>query len=81
MLTGYGCHARGRWLLLSLFLCCMPTQFSRPKGRLLAIGGHEQRDASDQKSVNSETSPDFILQRFVEELKGSRTVVVLPTAS
>lgn len=59
----------------------MPTQFSRPKGRLLAIGGHEQRDASDQKSVNSETSPDFILQRFVEELKGSRTVVVLPTAS
>jgi cyanophycinase len=51
----------------------------RPKGRLLLIGGHEQREALDQNAP--EQSADFILQRFVDELPARRTVVVIPTAS
>jgi cyanophycinase len=58
----------------------MPTS-PRPKGRLLAIGGHEQRRAAEQDSASHEQSADFILQRFVDELPGRRTVVVIPTAS
>ena len=54
----------------------MPTS-PRPKGRLLAIGGHEQRQVEDGR----EKSADFILRRFVEELPGRRTVVIIPTAS
>jgi cyanophycinase len=52
-----------------------------PKGRLLAIGGHEQRQAAGEDSSKAEKSADFILQRFVDELAGQRTVVVIPTAS
>jgi cyanophycinase len=52
-----------------------------PKGRLLAIGGHEQRQASDQEGPADETSAEFILQRFVDELPTKGTVVVVPTAS
>ena len=55
-----------------------------PKGSLLAIGGHEQRKAPGQEGATSEetdTSADFILQRFVDELPAKRTVVVIPTAS
>ncbi|MCR5888818.1 cyanophycinase [Hymenobacter sp. J193] len=59
----------------------MPTRIPRPKGRLLAIGGHEQRQTSDQENPTYDTSADFILQRFVDELSGSRTIVVIPTAS
>lgn len=59
----------------------MPTHSSQPKGRLLAIGGHEQRQAPDQKNASRDTSAEFILQRFVDELTGSRTVVIIPTAS
>lgn len=58
----------------------MPT-LPRPKGRLLAIGGHEQRQAADQSDTSHEQSADFILQRFVDELPARRTVVVIPTAS
>jgi cyanophycinase len=58
----------------------MPTS-PRPKGRLLAIGGHEQRRAPGQDSASHEQSADFILQRFVDELPGRRTVVIIPTAS
>jgi cyanophycinase len=52
-----------------------------PKGRLLAIGGHEQRQAPGENSSSADKSADFILQRFVDELAGQRTVVVIPTAS
>jgi cyanophycinase len=52
-----------------------------PKGRLLAIGGHEQREAAEENSSQADKSADFILQRFVDELAGQRTVVVIPTAS
>ena len=53
----------------------------RPRGRLLAIGGHEERVSPGSTRSAKEASADFILQRFVEELPGRRTVVVLPTAS
>ncbi|WP_046245064.1 cyanophycinase [Hymenobacter terrenus] len=59
----------------------MPIHFPTPKGLLLAIGGHEQRQAPDQKNAAPEQSSGFILQRFVDELKGQRTIVVLPVAS
>jgi cyanophycinase len=56
----------------------MPTS-SRPKGRLLLIGGHEHHH--DPSLDAHEQSADFILQRFVDELRGSRTVVIIPSAS
>jgi cyanophycinase len=59
----------------------MPTKPSIPKGSLLAIGGHEQREAASETSTAHEKSADFILQRFVDELGGKRTVVIIPTAS
>ncbi|RZL01692.1 MAG: cyanophycinase, partial [Hymenobacter sp.] len=57
----------------------MPTP--TPKGCLLAIGGHERRSAPNQQGSSVEQSADFILQRFVDELKGERTIVIIPTAS
>jgi len=59
----------------------MPTKPSIPKGSLLAIGGHEQREAANEASPTHEKSADFILQRFVDELGGKRTFVIIPTAS
>lgn len=62
----------------------MPPRIHRPKGLLLAIGGHEQREAPGQEGApkaNEDLSADFILQRFVDELPSKRTVVVLPIAS
>jgi cyanophycinase len=59
----------------------MPTKPIIPKGCLLAIGGHEQRQASDESGTSHDKSADFILQRFVDELGGKRTVVIIPTAS
>jgi cyanophycinase len=52
-----------------------------PKGRLLAIGGHEQRQVPGENDSPNDKSADFILQRFVDELAGQRTIVVIPTAS
>jgi len=59
----------------------MPTKSIIPKGCLLAIGGHEQRQASGEAGSSQDKSADFILQRFVDELSGKRTVVIIPTAS
>ena len=56
----------------------MPSSFPTPKGKLLVIGGHEQRK---KDGPENEQSPEFILQRFVEELHKKGTVVVIPTAS
>lgn len=56
----------------------MPIPFPTPKGKLLLIGGHEQREKDSPKN---DQSPEFILQRFVEELSKKDTVVVIPTAS
>jgi cyanophycinase len=56
----------------------MPNLFPTPKGKLLAIGGHEQREKG---SSDSEQSAEFILQRFVDELHKKDTIVVIPSAS
>ena len=58
----------------------MPTT-PIPKGRLLAIGGHEQRQQPGGQGSSVDKSADFILQRFVDELQGQRRIVVIPTAS
>jgi cyanophycinase len=59
----------------------MPSHTSIPKGRLLAIGGHERRQAPNQQGTSHEMSADFILQRFVEELPTKGTVVIIPAAA
>jgi cyanophycinase len=56
----------------------MPHLFPTPKGKLLIIGGHEQREKT---GPDYEQSSESILQRFVEELRQKNTVVVIPTAS
>jgi cyanophycinase len=58
----------------------MPTRTHAPKGRLLLIGGHEQRQLPEASDA-PEQAPDFILQRFVDELVAKNTVLVVPTAS
>jgi cyanophycinase len=59
----------------------MASHSSTPKGRLLIIGGHEQRESPGELSAGTDMSADFILQRFVEELPANGTVVIIPTAS
>jgi cyanophycinase len=59
----------------------MPTRSIIPKGRLLAIGGHEKRQDPGQEGPVQEQSADFILQRFVDELPAKRNVLVIPTAA
>jgi cyanophycinase len=56
----------------------MPNPFPTPKGKLLAIGGHEQREKG---GPSHEQSPEFILQRFIDEMHKKGTIVVIPTAS
>lgn len=56
-----------------------------PKGKLLAIGGKESK-STDKETETQENNIDFIaeqiLQRFVDELKGSNPLIlVVPTAS
>ena len=58
----------------------MPTRTPHPKGRLLLIGGHEQRQLPEAGDA-PEQAPDFILQRFVDELTSKNTVLIIPTAS
>jgi cyanophycinase len=67
-------------LFFFLFLY-MPSHSTIPKGRLLAIGGHEQRESPSESRSNPDQSADFILQRFVDELPARRTIVVIPSAS
>jgi cyanophycinase len=57
----------------------MPTRTHTPKGRLLLIGGHEQRAIPEGGVIDE--APDFILQRFVDELASKNTVLIIPTAS
>jgi cyanophycinase len=58
----------------------MPSRTHHPKGCLLLIGGHEQRRVPEKRDA-PERAPDFILQRFVDELATKNTVLVIPTAS
>ncbi|ARS34694.1 cyanophycinase [Pontibacter actiniarum] len=56
-----------------------------PKGRLLAIGGHESKgngDKSEEQERNQDFESEEILKFFVSKLKGSNpTVALVPTAS
>ncbi|WP_114778751.1 cyanophycinase [Botryobacter ruber] len=57
-----------------------------PKGRLLAIGGHESKGDGENKSEEQVRNVDYeseeILRFFIEELKGENPVVaIVPTAS
>ena len=56
-----------------------------PKGRLLAIGGHEdkgKKELKEEQARNVDFQSQQILRFFVEELRGEDpTVVVVPTAS
>jgi cyanophycinase len=61
------------------------NELPAPKGKLLAIGGKENKNGDEETEVQR-LSMDFIkteiLKRFVEELKGENPMVaVLPTAS
>ena len=56
----------------------MPNTPPIPKGKLLVIGGHEQREKTGPEH---EQSSESILQRFVAELAQKGTVIVIPTAS
>ncbi|WP_400193533.1 cyanophycinase [Hymenobacter sp. B81] len=55
-----------------------PSNCPHPKGTLIAIGGHEQKDL---KAKDNEMADDSILQHFVAALHGDGPVVILPTAS
>jgi cyanophycinase len=56
-----------------------------PKGRLLAIGGKENRgnkELSEEQSKNTDFESEEILKYFVSELKGREPMIaVIPTAS
>lgn len=56
-----------------------------PKGKLLAIGGKEDKGSSDLKKEQEENitfEKEAILKRFIKELKGNDPLVlVVPTAS
>ncbi|GAB3836540.1 cyanophycinase [Hymenobacter jeollabukensis] len=57
----------------------------RPKGTLIIIGGHEQKDpqtvGDEVGSSADELAPESILKRFVAELHGDGPVLIVPTAS
>ena len=56
-----------------------------PKGKLLAIGGHEDKgkdDLSEEQLRNLEFRKEEILKRFVKELSGNEPLIlIVPTAS
>jgi cyanophycinase len=57
-----------------------------PRGKLLAIGGSESKEATPKPDSNQENNSNFealqILQRFCQELRGENPLVaVFPTAS
>jgi cyanophycinase len=51
------------------------TSCLEPRGILIAIGGHEQ------KELDADMADDLILRRFVEELPNGGTILVLPIAA
>jgi cyanophycinase len=52
-----------------------------PRGILIAIGGHEDKNLEPGDNPNNEYAPDTILRRFVKELRGKGPVIVVPVAS
>jgi len=55
---------------------CLP-----PKGVLIAIGGHEEKQPRPGTDPDAEYAPDSILRRFIDEVKGQKNILVLPIAS
>ncbi|MDB5236576.1 MAG: cyanophycinase [Hymenobacter sp.] len=55
---------------------CLP-----PKGVLIAIGGHEDKEPRPGTDPEAEYAPDSILRRFVDEVKGKKNILVVPVAS
>jgi cyanophycinase len=59
-----------------------PQGIPVPTGKLLSIGGKEDKGKPEQKGQNIEVHNLEILSRFVAELKGNNPVIaVIPTAS
>ena len=52
-----------------------------PRGTLISIGGHEEKDPKPSRNPNDEYASDAILRRFVDELRGEGPVLVVPIAS
>jgi cyanophycinase len=60
-----------------------------PRGILIAIGGHEDKSAASSKkenknqggSLEAEYTTSSILQRFVDELRGKKNILIVPIAS
>ncbi|QHL87357.1 cyanophycinase [Nibribacter ruber] len=62
----------------------IPAKGQTPKGKILAIGGKENKgaDQAEGKDKNINFISEQILKRFVQELRGDDpTVVIIPTAS
>lgn len=57
------------------------TTCKPPKGVLIAIGGHEDKTPRPGTDPEANSAPDSILRRFVDEVKGSKNILVLPVAS
>ena len=55
---------------------CLP-----PKGVLIAIGGHEEKSPRPGSDEEANSAPDSILRRFVDEVRGSKNILVVPVAS
>lgn len=55
---------------------CLP-----PKGVLIAIGGHEDKSPRPGYDPEANSAPDSILRRFVDEVRGSKNILVVPVAS
>ena len=54
----------------------------QPRGILIAIGGHEQKEPTAKDAgADEDMAPDMILRRVVEEIGGRGPVLVLPIAS
>ena len=58
-----------------------PAACPPPRGILIAIGGHEDKNLAPGSDAEAEFAPDSILRRFVEELRGKGPVLVVSIAS
>ena len=52
-----------------------------PRGILIAIGGHEDKDPVSAQNSDADYAPNAILGRFVQELRSKSLVIVVPIAS
>ncbi|UOR07373.1 cyanophycinase [Hymenobacter aerilatus] len=61
------------------------TSCPAPRGKLLLIGGHENKgdapDNDEQAALNVNFAPETILRRLAAEMRASGPLVVIPTAS